>query len=88
MNFDRSQPKDLQYLNPVYPHSFPDPFVLKFEGEYFAYCTGHHSDGFVFGMLRSRDLVNWRDIGGAMEPLTGGQPYYWAPEVTYHNGTF
>lgn len=88
MNFDRSQPDELHYLNPVYPRSFPDPFVIKFEGEYFAYCTGFHSTGKVFGVLRSHDLVNWHEVGGAMEPLTCGQPYYWAPEVTYHNGTF
>ncbi|HEY0051532.1 MAG TPA: glycoside hydrolase family 43 protein [Pyrinomonadaceae bacterium] len=76
------------YLNPVYPHSFPDPFVLKFRGEYFAYCTDFWRDGKVFGVLRSRDLVNWQEIGGAMQPLETGAPFYWAPEVTYHNGKF
>lgn len=76
------------YLNPVYPHSFPDPYVLKFRGEYFAYCTGIHSDGKVFGVLHSRDLVNWREIGGAMSRLESDAPFYWAPEVTYHNGKF
>ncbi|MDQ3797911.1 MAG: glycoside hydrolase family 43 protein [Acidobacteriota bacterium] len=76
------------YLNPVYPHSFPDPFVLKFRGEYFAYCTGLWRDGKVFGVLRSRDLVNWQEIGGAMQPLANDAPFYWAPEVTYHNGRF
>jgi GH43 family beta-xylosidase len=76
------------YLNPVYPHSFPDPFVLKFRGEYFAYCTGFAPDGKLFAILHSRDLVNWREIGGAMEKLPGDAPFYWAPEVTYHNGKF
>ncbi|HEX8367400.1 MAG TPA: glycoside hydrolase family 43 protein [Pyrinomonadaceae bacterium] len=76
------------YLNPVYPHSFPDPFVLKFRGEYFAYCTDFWRDGKVFGVLRSRDLVDWQEIGGAMQPLETGAPFYWAPEVTYHNGKF
>jgi GH43 family beta-xylosidase len=76
------------YLNPVYPHSFPDPFVLKFRGEYFAYCTGFWRDGKVFGVLRSRDLVNWQETGGAMQPLANDAPFYWAPEVTYHNGRF
>jgi GH43 family beta-xylosidase len=76
------------YHNPVYPYSFPDPFVLKFRGEYFAYCTGFAADGNVFGVLRSRDLVNWTDVGGAMTPLDNGAPFYWAPEVTYWNGKF
>lgn len=76
------------YLNPVYPHSFPDPFVIKFRGEYFAYCTDFAPDGRVFAVLRSRDLVNWEMLGGAMRRLENDSPFYWAPEVTYHNGKF
>ena len=76
------------YLNPVYSRSFPDPFVLKFGGEYFAYATGFAPDGDVFMTLRSSDLVDWTEIGGAMKPLDDSPPYYWAPEVTYSNGKF
>jgi GH43 family beta-xylosidase len=76
------------YLNPVYEHSFADPFVLKYCGEYWAYCTGVWEDGRCFGVLRSRDLVHWHAVGGAMEPLPEQHPCYWAPEVTYHNGRF
>src|SRR5688572_11240934 len=76
------------YTNPVYPRSFPDPFVLKFRGEYFAYCTGFGPDGRVFPILRSDDLVKWTDAGTAMGPLAELPPYYWAPEVTYDNGRF
>jgi beta-xylosidase len=86
-------PKNLEgkpetYTNPVYPQSFPDPFVLKFRGEYFAYCTGDASDGNLFGILHSKDLVNWAYIGSAMEPLASRPPFYWAPEVIYDNGKF
>ena len=77
-----------KYLNPVYPYSFPDPFVLKFRGEYFAYCTDYHANGGVFGILHSRDLVNWRVAGSAINPPPFDAPCYWAPEVTYHNGKF
>jgi GH43 family beta-xylosidase len=76
------------YLNPVYPHSFPDPFVLKFRGEYWAYCTGFWPDGRCFGILRSRDLVHWEPQAGALAPLPGDLPCYWAPEVTCDNGRF
>ena len=76
------------YLNPVYPHSFPDPFVLKFRGEYFGYCTGDADDGNIFKILRSRDLVNWEFVGSGMEPLASRPPFYWAPEVVYDNGKF
>jgi len=76
------------YLNPVYGQDFPDPFIIKHAGEYWAYCTGLRHDGRAFGVLHSRDLVNWRELDGALTPLDGGHPYYWAPEVVYENGRF
>lgn len=76
------------YLNPVYPHSFPDPFVLKFRGEYWAFCTGFWRDSRVFGVLHSRDLIHWRELDGAMAPFPEHYPCYWAPEVTYFNNRF
>lgn len=76
------------YLNPVYTRSCPDPFVLKWAGEYWAYCTGHWHDERAFGILHSPDLVDWQEIGGALEPLPGDFSMYWAPEVSYHNGRF
>lgn len=76
------------YLNPVYPKSFPDPFVLKYCGEYWSYCTGIQADGRCFGILHSEDLVHWETLNGAMEPLPGGQTMYWAPEVFFYNGRF
>ncbi len=76
------------YVNPVYPGSFPDPFVLKYGGEYYGYCTGIQPDDRCFGILRSPDLVNWKVVGGALPPLPGGHPMYWAPEVLYYNGLF
>jgi GH43 family beta-xylosidase len=76
------------YHNPVYAGSFPDPFVLKHAGEYWAYCTGDWPDGRRFGVMHSRDLLSWKPLAGALEPLPEGYPYYWAPEVVYDNGRF
>ena len=76
------------YLNPVHRRDFPDPYVLKHAGEYWAYCTGFWRDGRCFGVMRSRDLVNWEELAGALEPLPGEHPCYWAPEVVYDNGRF
>lgn len=79
------------YRNPVWPRSFPDPYVLEFRGEYWAYCTGFWSDGRCFGVLRSRDLVHWETppgAAGALAPLPGGFPCYWAPEVVHDGGVF
>ncbi len=81
-------PERAVYLNPVYGRDFPDPYVLKHRGEYWAYCTGCQPDGRAFGVLHSRDLVYWRELGGALTPLPGEHPCYWAPEVYYRNGRF
>ena len=74
------------YLNPVSTHPFADPFVLKHCGEYWAYSTGFWRDGRCFGILRSKDLIHWDEMGGAMDPLPEGHTCYWAPEVSYDNG--
>jgi len=79
---------DATYLNPVYPYSFPDPFVLKYRGEYWAYCTEFDAGAGCFGILRSQDLIHWQSMGRAMQPLAGDFDKYWAPEVTYDNGVF
>ncbi|HEY1404275.1 MAG TPA: glycoside hydrolase family 43 protein [Pyrinomonadaceae bacterium] len=85
---DASATGDATYLNPVYRRDFPDPFILKHGGEYWAYCTGFWRDGRAFGVLHSPDLVNWRELDGALAPLPGDHPCYWAPEVVYENGRF
>src|SRR5688500_4226797 len=54
------------YVNPVATVEFPDPFILKHLGEYWAYCTGIWHDGRAFGIMHSRDLVNWQRRAGAM----------------------
>jgi hypothetical protein len=61
---------------------------LKYHGEYFGYCTGDAEDGNLFGVLHSKDLVNWTYVGSAMPPLATRPPFYWAPEVVYDNGRF
>lgn len=78
--------------NPFWPHNFPDPFVLKDRGRYYAYATeeeGSPAEGSsVFPILTSTDMVSWHQVGKAMPAL--GVPYYWywAPEVTVYNGRY
>ncbi len=80
------------YTNPVYAGSMPDPFVLRHRGLYYAFGTTggeRKSDGRVFTLLRSNDLVNWRELGGALDEPTSDRAYqFWAPEVAYEGGTF
>ena len=78
------------YTNPVYPHYFADPFVLLHAGSYYAYGTGVTALGSnrVFEVLISSDLVHWRSLGHALEPLGADFTDYWAPEVAFANGKF
>lgn len=70
------------YCNPVYDGYLADPYVLAWEDGYLAYGTGPTTDGRVFPILRSADLVHWTPVGGAMEPVaTELGADYWAPEV-------
>src|SRR5215212_4581755 len=75
------------YTNPVYAGSMPDPFVLRHRGVYYAFGTTggeRKSDGRIFTLLRSNDLVNWQELGGALTPPTTDTAYqYWAPEVAF-----
>jgi len=80
------------YTNPVYAGSMPDPFVFRHRGVYYAFGTTggeRKDDGRIFTLLRSRDLVDWQELGGALTPPSADAAYqYWAPEVAEHDGTF
>ncbi len=80
----------LTYTNPVWPGYFADPFVLKWQGEYYAYGTGERQqDGNVFPVLHSGDFAHWELLGGALTPLSASDHFpYWAPEVAEKDGRF
>ena len=78
-----------QYRNPVYDGYFADPFVLRCGDRYLAYGTGSVVDGLYFEVLESTDLVNWRRVGGALQPVAPDLGVdYWAPEVVFDEGRF
>jgi beta-xylosidase len=83
-------PATLIYQNPVWPEYFADPFVLRTGDAYYAYGTGSiGADGRQFPILKSRDLVHWESLGGALNPLTNPPAMtYWAPEVAENDGRF
>ena len=80
------------YTNPVLARNFPDPFVLRHAGQYYAFGTtgrGRTADGRVFSLLKSKNLVDWQPLGGALTPPAGSEEFdFWAPEVVEHQGTF
>ncbi|MGP4113814.1 family 43 glycosylhydrolase [Streptomyces sp. 4N509B] len=83
------------YVNPVLPADWSDPDVIRV-GEDF-YLTAS-SFGRVPGLplLHSRDLVNWRFVGHALERLTPTEVFaaprhdcgVWAPSLRHHDGRF
>jgi arabinan endo-1,5-alpha-L-arabinosidase len=80
------------YTNPVYPALMPDPSVIKYGNYYYAAgTTGHDrkADGRIFTLLRSRNLVDWEQLGGALvPPFTNTALEYWAPELTSNEGKY
>src|SRR3954470_21329171 len=81
----------ITYTNPIWPHYFADPFVLRAgPREYYAYGTAPADEqGREFPVLRSEDLVNWKYAGHALAPALDARGHnHWAPEVAPRNGRF
>jgi len=87
------------FTNPIFYEEFSDPDLIRV-GEYF-YLTGttmHSMPGLP--VLRSKDLVNWKLLGYALQRLDLGPEFrledgknvygqgIWAPSFRYHDGTF
>ncbi len=72
------------YANPLGTSSdFADPFVLRFNGRYYLYCTDP-----LVSCWTSDDLVTWECAGPTLGPdvFPGLVPF--APEVHYAQGSF
>ncbi len=72
------------FRNPLYGRPFADPFVLKFNGRYYAYGTPGTGG---LPVLQSTDLVCWQD-GGQVSASPPPGLAHWAPEVAYDSGRF
>ena len=71
---------------------FADPFILYYDGMYYAYGTDSPNG---IAVMSSTDLKNWtRGVGRSKENLalhkddSYGDRWFWAPEVYQINGTF
>lgn len=72
------------YQNPIQKQGdFADPFVLRYNGSYYLYCTNPD-----VRCWSSQDLVHWTLEGPTVpdEEFPGLVPF--APEVVYWNGAF
>lgn len=71
------------FTNPVWNRDFPDPYVVRDGDTFYAFATHNSSAGFQ--MMSSKDLVEWKHLGGVNLPeWSDGQ--LWAPEVTKWKG--
>jgi beta-xylosidase len=89
---DHSPAAGITYTNPVFAADMPDPSVKKFGEYYYAFGTTSSDrlpDGRIFKILRSRDLVHWEQMGGALVPPSSDTNYlYWAPEIAENHGKY
>jgi xylan 1,4-beta-xylosidase len=87
------------FTNPLFYDEFSDSDIIRVGDDF--YLTGttmHTMPGLP--VLHSKDLVNWKLLGYALDKLDlgpefrlekGGGVYgqgIWAPSFRYHNGTF
>jgi beta-xylosidase len=55
------------FTNPVYPHNFPDPYILQVGKTYFAYGTGTCTRNLQ--VMHSLDLVHWSPAREALRSV-------------------
>lgn len=78
---EKSESKTVEYVNPVCKRYFADPAVLKDGDFYYAFGTGDTGDDKRFPVQKSKDLVHWEFLGGALVGLSDkAKTDYWAPE--------
>jgi len=83
-----------KYHNPIIPGFHPDPSICRVGDDYYL-VTSSFEYFPCLPVFHSRDLVNWMQIGHAVErpeamdlgtaTCFGGN---WAPTIRYHNGWF
>lgn len=85
---------DGTYSNPILYTDYSDPDAIRVGEDYFMVASSFCNSPSV-PVLHSKDLVNWRVIGYAMEKLpfdTYDKPLHgcgaWAPAIRYHDGVF
>ncbi|MHA0036483.1 glycoside hydrolase family 43 protein [Deinococcus sp. PESE-13] len=76
------------FTNPVLDANFPDPFILKDGGRYYAYATNGNKGNVPYAV--SRDLVSWETRGDALPrlPVWAQTGLTWAPEVVKLRGNY
>jgi beta-xylosidase len=83
------------YTNPIIHADYSDPDVIRVGDDFYMTASSFNC---VPGLpiLHSKDLVNWKIIGHALNRLSPDEAFskpqhgngVWAPAIRYHNGEF
>lgn len=93
-SLEQAKPRPGEYLNPIVAGYYPDPSVTRVGDDYYLV---HSSFANFPGLpiFRSRDLVNWVQIGNAIDRPgqldftgRGTSQAVFAPDISYHAGVF
>ncbi|WP_267432542.1 glycoside hydrolase family 43 protein [Sphingomonas sp. GM_Shp_1] len=93
-SIEQVAPKAGEYLNPILSGYYPDPSVTRVGKDYYLVNSSFaHFPGLP--IFHSTDLVHWTQIGNAIDrpgqlDFTGRavSEAVFAPDITYHDGTF
>lgn len=70
------------YANPVLKGDFPDPSLIRLQGDYWATATSGEWAP-IFPLLHSRNLVDWQPRGAVFATAPAwAAGSFWAPELT------
>lgn len=77
------------YTNPVMPGDFADPSVVRVGNDYWATATSSEWAP-LYPILHSTNLVDWEIVSHVFpdELPDWADAHFWAPEITYEDGTF
>ena len=79
------------YVNPV-QNNIADPTVIKFEGQYYLFCTSSADHPLMEKGIRlftSTNLTQWEDRGYVLkQDQSWGRSRFWAPDIIQRRGQF
>lgn len=93
-SIERAVPRAGEYRNPILSGYYPDPSITRVGEDYYLVLSSFtHYPGLP--IFKSRDLVNWTQIGNAIDRPgqldTSGLAVsrgVFAPDISFHAGTF
>lgn len=87
---EASPPKPVVYVNPVFAKDFPDPYVMRVGGTYYAFAT--NAAGKNVRTAKSTDLATWTELPDALPTLPSwaksNASLTWAPSAFQRGSSF